>query len=161
LHAYLVNERTHSKKVRAELAKKWFQPSMNPFTRRGGREELGKLKSRTIKACLEVIQVLDEHIREIERELKSRAGESEKAKLLMSIDGVGYYSALTVLAEIGDVQRFPNEEKVCSYAGLVPSVHQSGNTRKLGRVTKEGSPSYAGCSSSALGCIFTTRMTRS
>jgi len=55
--------------------------------------------------------------------VKQRAGESEEAKLLMTIPGVGYFTALAILAEIGDVIRFPNEERLCSYAGLVPSVH--------------------------------------
>ncbi len=38
------------------------------------------------------------------------------------------YSALIIYSEIEDCSRFSNEEKVFSYAGLVPRVHQSGNT---------------------------------
>jgi transposase len=49
-------------------------------------------------------------------------------KLLMTIPGIGYYSALLVKSEIGDVSRFPFGERLCSYAGLVPSTHASGNT---------------------------------
>jgi transposase len=140
LHVYLVHERTRFKnKVRAELAKRWFKLVMNPFTKRG-RQRLAELDSRTVRICTDIIESLDKNIKELERELKSRAGESEEARLLMSIPGVGYFSALAVLAELGDVERFPDEKKVCAYAGLVPSLHQSGNLSRLGHVTKEGSP---------------------
>jgi transposase len=53
--------------------------------------------------------------------------------------GVGYYSALLILAEIGDIARFPTAKQLCSYAGLVPSVHASGDHTRYGRITKEGS----------------------
>jgi transposase len=46
----------------------------------------------------------------------------------MSIPGVGCFLALAIVAEIGDVSRFPDEEKLCSYAGLAPYVDQSGST---------------------------------
>jgi len=63
----------------------------------------------------------------------------EDAKLLMTIPGVGYYSAMLILGEIGDISRFPNPKKLCSYAGLVPSIHQSGNTVMMGNITRQGS----------------------
>jgi len=44
----------------------------------------------------------------------------------MSIPGIGYFSAMAILAEVGEIERFPNEEKLCSYAGIVPSLDQSG-----------------------------------
>ena len=78
---------------------------------------------RAIVDCLEFIASLDERIRELERGLKMRAQESEEARLLMTIPGIGYFSALTISAEIGDIDRFPNAEKLCSYVGLVPSLH--------------------------------------
>ena len=52
---------------------------------------------------------------------------------------MGVYSACLIYAEIGDIKRFPHSEKLCSYAGLVPSTHQSGVYTKHGRITKEGS----------------------
>ncbi|OYT33206.1 hypothetical protein B6U96_16835 [Archaeoglobales archaeon ex4484_92] len=38
---------------------------------------------------------------------------------------MGYFSALLIYAEVGDINRFPNSKKLCSYAGLVPTVRQS------------------------------------
>ena len=52
---------------------------------------------------------------------------------------IGYYLALLVKSEIGSIDRFPDGEKLCSYAGLVPSVSISGKFRRHGSVTKEGS----------------------
>ena len=86
-----------------------------------------------------IIGALNERIREVSKELERRVGENEGAKLLMTIPGISYFSALAILAEIGDISRFPDEEKLCSYAGLVPSVHQSAATRRYGRITKQGS----------------------
>jgi transposase len=51
---------------------------------------------------------------------------------------VGYYTALTVVALIGDVTRFPDSDHLVSYAGLAPRVHQSANVLHLGPITKEG-----------------------
>ena len=44
------------------------------------------------------------------------------AKLLMTVPGIGYYSALLIVSEIGDINRFPDSYHLCSYAGLIPST---------------------------------------
>ena len=49
------------------------------------------------------------------------------------------FSALVILAEIGNVNRFPDEKKIFSYAGLVPSVHKSGDKVYYEHITKQGS----------------------
>ena len=61
------------------------------------------------------------------------------AKLLMTILGVGYYSALSIVSEIGDINRFPDSYHLCSHAGLVPSIHSSGEITYHGAITKTGS----------------------
>jgi transposase len=71
--------------------------------------------------------------------IKALAEEDHDVKLLMTIPGLGYYSALLVKSEVGDVGRFPFAEKLCSYAGLVPSTYASGGLVSHGRITKEGS----------------------
>jgi transposase len=71
--------------------------------------------------------------------LEDVAEGDEEVKLLMTIPGIGYYSAVLMKSEIGDINRFPFGERFCSYAGLVPSTHASGNTVRHGGITKEGS----------------------
>jgi hypothetical protein len=59
-------------------------------------------------------------------------------EILLGIPGIDVLAALTILAEIGDIKRFVSAKKACSFAGLVPSVHQSGKTRYTGHITKAG-----------------------
>ena len=47
------------------------------------------------------------------------------AKLLVTIPGVSFYSALLISGEIADVNRFPDHEHLCSYSGLAPGIRQS------------------------------------
>jgi transposase len=139
LRTYLVRERTRFKnKIRAELAKRGIRFTKSPFAKRRA-PLLRELGIRAVDNCLFMIGALDERIGRVSSELKRKASESEDAKLLMTIPGVGHFSALAILAEIGDISRFGDEEKLCSYAGLVPSVHQSGTMKRYGRITKQGS----------------------
>ena len=73
------------------------------------------------------------------KELKVEAEGDEDVGLLMTVPGIGYYSALLIKSEVGDIGRFPFAEKPCSYAGLVPSTYQSGGMVRYGNITKEGS----------------------
>jgi transposase len=57
--------------------------------------------------------------------------------LLMTVPGVGYYTALLVKAEIGDVNRFKSGGRLCSYAD--PSTYNSGGVTRHGGITREGS----------------------
>lgn len=139
LRTYLVQERTRFKnKIRAELAKRGIRFTKSPFAKRR-TPLLRELGIGAVDNCLCMIRALDEQIGGVSNELKRKAAESEDAKLLMTIPGVGHFSALTILAEIGDISRFRGEGKLCSYAGLVPSVHQSGAMKRYGRITKQGS----------------------
>lgn len=63
---------------------------------------------------------------------------SEDARLIMSIPGVGPIVAACVVAQVGDIKRFSSAAKLCSYAGLVPRVHQSGMSRRSGGITRTG-----------------------
>ena len=78
-------------------------------------------------------------IGEITTSIKAEVADNAQAQLLMSIPGIGYYSALLILSEIGEVDRFPNAKRLCSYAGLVPSIYSSGSKTYNGRITKQGS----------------------
>ena len=44
----------------------------------------------------------------------------------MTIPGVGPFVAVAIKARIGDITRFPDKQKLCSYAGLVPKADNSG-----------------------------------
>ena len=88
---------------------------------------------------MEVIRELGEEIAKSEEVIKKMAEESPEAQLMMTMPGVGAFSALLILSEIGDIRRFPDAEHLCSYGGLVPSVHASGGKSHNGHITKQGS----------------------
>ncbi len=67
------------------------------------------------------------------------SGEDERMRLLTTMPGVGYYVAALIVSEVGDVGRFGPSERLCSYAGLVPSVRNSGDSVRHGGITKTGS----------------------
>jgi len=60
----------------------------------------------------------------------------DQIKLLMSIPGVGFFTAVGIIAEIGDITRFPSPSKLSSYAGVVPRLNQSGGRNKGSRLVK-------------------------
>jgi transposase len=58
----------------------------------------------------------------------------------MALPGVGKLTAMTVVAEIGDISRFPSARKLCAWAGLTPAVRNSDRKVRHGHITKQGSP---------------------
>jgi transposase len=102
-------------------------------------EELKELNDYRINGYLHLIESLDSEIKDVSKKILMLAKEDEMASLLMTIPGIGYYSALLVVSEIGDIDRFPDSYHLCSYAGLVPSTHSSGGITYHGSITKRGS----------------------
>ncbi len=139
--AYLVRMRTRMKnKVRMQLL---YQGIKNPeefgvFTKKGV-EWLHSLGLDSIESYLPVMTVLSEQVEKLSKEFRETAPADEDARLLMTIPGIGYYSALLIKSEVGRIDRFPDGEHLCSYAGLVTSVSQTGKSRRYGPITKEGS----------------------
>lgn len=66
-------------------------------------------------------------IRVLDTLIELEYGRMDEAYLLDTIPGIAKNSAVTIMSEIGDIHRFDSHKKLCSYAGLVPVVHQSGN----------------------------------
>ena len=60
--------------------------------------------------------------------------------ILESAPGVALVTSATVIAEIGDFGRFPDSKAIGRYAGLAPTVYASGNSSRLGHISKTGSP---------------------
>ncbi len=57
---------------------------------------------------------------------------------LMALRGVSLITAMTTLAELGDITRFDSPKQLMAYLGLVPSEHSSGGSRRQGRITRTG-----------------------
>jgi transposase len=102
-------------------------------------EELKELNDYRINGYLHLIESLDSEIKDVSKKILMLAKEDEMTSLLMTIPGVGYYSALLIVSEIGDINRFLDSYHLCSYAGLVPSTYSSGGITYHGSITKRGS----------------------
>lgn len=141
--AYLGRMRTRMKnKIHALLAIKGIKHEFNDLFVNAGIEFLNNLvldkKSKLIlNDYLESLINLNVKINRVSRVIEGIAKENDDANILMSIHGIGYYSAMMILAEIGDVNRFPDSEKLTSYAGLVPSSKRSGEMVTYGKIIKE------------------------
>lgn len=90
----------------------------------------------------EYLKLLDDtviRIEEAEKEVITKVSDHPQARLLMTVPGIGYISALTIVAEIGDISRFASAKKLMGYAGLCPSTYSSGDSVRHGKITRQGS----------------------
>lgn len=94
----------------------------------------------TLERCQRMHEALSLELAELERSIRGDTSDIPDVRRLMTIPGVGCWTALTIVAWVGDVSRFPNARSLCAYAGLVPSVRQSACVEQLGPITKQGSP---------------------
>jgi transposase len=85
------------------------------------------------------LQSLNQQISRVDEEIHSKACEDPDVNLLLSPTGVDVYTALLIKSEIGSIDRFPDYKKLVSWAGLAPSLHQSGSVEYHGSITKQGS----------------------
>jgi transposase len=60
------------------------------------------------------------------------------AALLQSIPAIGPMTAMILLTEIGDIHRFRRLDELCSYCGVVPNCHNSGETESTGKLSRRG-----------------------
>jgi transposase len=130
--------------VHAILLKHGYQAPVRDVFGSRGREWLGTLPLRPVyqQALLGYLQILDvvrSQIAVASEEVDREAKATPQAQLLCTLPGVGYYTALLLLAEIGQVSRFPSPKHLVSYAGLAPTVHASGGHIHTGHISKQGS----------------------
>jgi transposase len=78
-------------------------------------------------------------IERLDAEVRARAKADPRVKVLTTLPGVGEFTALVMLAEIGDITRFPSARKLASWAGLTPTVRGSDLTVRHGHISKQGS----------------------
>ena len=143
----LIEKRTRAKNgIRCLLRSLGIQAPRKPglWTRRGIAwlwqlelaNDMHALKRDTL---VEEIHALTKQIARVEKRLDQYAASSVGVQVLRSIPGVGPRTAEAVVAFLDDPRRFPHSKRVGSYFGLVPCQDQSGNTNRLGHITRDGS----------------------
>ncbi len=112
--------------------------------REHGREQLESFRlapwaSRRRQDLLELLDRLNPTIAELSQAIEQEAEKFSEARWLMTHPGVGPLTALAFVLIIGEADRFQCGKQVASYLGLVPLEDSSGNRRRLGHITKQGS----------------------
>jgi transposase len=90
---------------------------------------------------VDTVKQLQGRVASIEEEMQKAVGGwslGGVVEALMSLRGVNLVTAMTIVAEIGDMRRFESPRQLMSHLGLVPSEHSSGNRQKRGGITKSG-----------------------
>jgi transposase len=112
--------------------------------REAGREQLEAIPlapwaSRRRHDLLELLDRLNPTIAELTQTIEQEVEKCPEAQRLRTHPGVGALTALAFVLIIGQAKRFHCGKQVASYLGLVPLEDSSGNRRRLGHLTKQGS----------------------
>ncbi len=91
-----------------------------------------------IELDLETIDQADAQCERLEAFMAKEALSDERVPFLVQLPGISTIGALTVLAAIGPIDRFPTSKDLVGYAGLGGRVHDSGQTHTGGKITKAG-----------------------
>jgi transposase len=96
---------------------------------------------RQLWQAVDQLTVFERQVAEADRELDRLLQQDcfrATAELLQSVPGVGPIISATVLAEVGNFQRFPDGKAIARYAGLSPTVYASGDSYRTGHICKTG-----------------------
>ena len=99
---------------------------------------LHKLDNWRIEKHLGTIVFLDGDISDCNARIQKEIGRSHRARLLTTVPGIGNVTALTPASEIDDISRFPDMDRLVPYLGMAPSVRNSAETVRHGRITRTG-----------------------
>lgn len=116
-----------SKKKRQELMNDLADHEYSAFT------------ASSLEVTLNILDDLEAQIKKVTKQIEEIIEENEQVKLLMTIPGVGIINAATIASYTADLERFDgNFKRFAAYVGIVPGVHNSNETIRLGRITKHG-----------------------
>jgi len=93
-----------------------------------------------VQVALRMVDQLRSEIEPIERDLRAYARRQPGCRALMTHYGIGELTAVTILAELGDVRRFGSSRRAVRYAGLDITVSQSDQRRAPGHLSRQGPP---------------------
>jgi transposase len=102
------------------------------------REELPAHDLVILRVCLRQIAELDKEIGALEAEISARGKVLKGLRRLLQVHGLNLLSAISLLAEIGEIAQFETSKQLVSYAGLATSTRQSSETVRHGKITKQG-----------------------
>ena len=142
--AALVSDRSRLKnRIRSALAQRLIEPPMAVLFTRAGLAWLQALplpaeERVMVDSYVRVLESIEKELKQLDHQLCVLAHDDKQARLLMTLPGVSYETALTLVAALGDITRFRDGDHAASYLGLVPTTRQSAEHCHHGRITKAG-----------------------
>jgi len=132
-------------RLRALLARQNREsPYKTPFGSRGFAwfrgQDFGPIENMVRDELLERFRHYEKQMALFDKRLEGMRQAFPQVESLLDIHGIGLYSALLIVAEIGEVERFRSAKQVGAYSGLTSRVHQSGGHCYQGSITRQGSP---------------------
>jgi len=123
---------------------------------------LPEIDRALLTSNLQALRNIESLIEENNLQIAKVALNDEKVNLLMGFTGIDYYTAVLLLYEIADVKRFPSPKKLISWAGLAPSLHQSGDVCRTGGITKTGNKwvRWILCQAAHKACLYDPKLSR-
>ena len=116
-----------SKKKRQELINVLAEHYFSQFT------------ASSLEVTLNILDDIYAQVKKIEEQIKEMTKENETVELLMTMPGIGFVGATTIASYIDNIDRFDGDfKKFSSYLGIIPSVHNSADTVRMGHITKRG-----------------------
>ena len=132
---------THLKTVLAEASQGRYGRDRAIEIRDAARASIGSAmpaKSLELKHTIRLIRELDKEIAEVEAEIDVIVDTLNSP--ITSIPGIGKRMGAMILAEIGDFSKYDSPDKILAYAGMSPSIYQSGQlTNCYSHMEKRGS----------------------
>ena len=142
-HSLLKTRTQYVNKIHGLLADHGITKQVKPLSVQG-REFLAELSlpapwQTLLESYLEVVDSLSEEKERLEEEIEGRAESHNETQLMMTVPGISHLTALTLYAEIGEIERFEGHKQVVSYVGMNPTIRESGDSRFEGGISKKGS----------------------
>jgi transposase len=107
----------------------------NPF-----QKNLYQSHILSLEMYIKMLLEYQKHLFKLENEIDALAKEIEEYKIIQSIPGIGEKIAATIISEIGEIDRFNPPKKLVAFAGIDPSIYESGRFKATeNRKTKRGS----------------------
>jgi transposase len=116
----------------------WSKRFMNWLETIEISEESGQESLNVLIAGVKNIRTVILNTNRSMRELSKTEAYSQNVALLQSIPGIGLLTAMIILVEIEDINRFSNIDKLAAFIGLIPSSNSSGEKEKIGDITSRG-----------------------
>ena len=143
--AKLTALRTSAKaQVHAVMAKLGILPPLGDMFGPGGQKLLDEMDvpgvyGLRVESLRDLLEIYERELIVVEREIHRWLHDDVGYRAIQALHGIGPITAAILVAEIGDIARFPSARHLCSWAGMTPTLHESDTKSSRGHISKQGS----------------------